>query len=203
MNIKYLYNLLLYNIEFALEENKLLDYVFGIRYPEISARIDDSIIKIIAYKKMLHCLETVKYQINDHNVLLDEYLGRIEVLKLKIEKRLSLELLEKGSMIQNINENICSNLESEINKDEFLENKSNNFAVCNYFEESTSISRNKTGETNHYDGFDKNVINDRMKDELLELAYEMKSSALKFQELFRKEEKVSFFFFFRVNLTKI
>lgn len=196
MSLKYYCNLLLCNIEFVIEEDKLLDYVFGISYPGISVDIDNSIIKIIAYKKMLHCLETVKYQINNHEEFLDEYLGRIEVLKLKLEKRLSLELLEKGSWIQNANENICSNLESDVNIDEVIENKPNNFADSYYFKESAIISRNKMGEAAHYSGLDKKMINDQMKDELLELAYEMKSSALKFQEIFRREKKVSFFFFF-------
>ncbi|KAJ1609323.1 hypothetical protein OJ253_1607 [Cryptosporidium canis] len=172
------FNLLLFNIEFVLEENNLLEYTFGVNHPEISTVVDNSLIRVIAYKKMLHCLNTIKYQISCHNKYLDEHHERIQLLKLKLEKKLDQELMEKGISFQN------DKLELDTDKNDSFESK----PVNNYLEEFSSFSKNEMEE--HIDHrMDKRVINNHIKDELVELAYEMKSSALKFQELFRNEKK--------------
>ncbi|KAJ1614080.1 hypothetical protein OIY81_746 [Cryptosporidium canis] len=175
------FNLLLFNIEFVLEENNLLEYAFGVNHPEISTVVDNSLIRVIVYNKMLHCLNTIKHQISCHNKYLDEHNERIQLLKLKLEKKLDQELMEKGISFQN------DKLELDTNKNDSFENKPVN-NVNNYLEEFSSFSKNEM-EENIDHGMNERVINNHIKDELVELAYEMKSSALKFQELFRNEKK--------------
>lgn len=197
MNFGHLYNILLCDVEYVIEENKFSEYSFGINFPEMLAAFDKSIINIVAYKKMLHCLETVKCQINDNRELQDEYLGRIEILKLKLENKLNVELLKDENQLKKINEGSYSRLKPEMVKDEILENNPTTFTANNYLKESLIISKdNMEQNTIDYNKFDKKIINDQFKDELIELAEEMKYSAFRFQELLGKEKKVSFFFFF-------
>ncbi|KAH8581620.1 uncharacterized protein ELE39_001750 [Cryptosporidium sp. chipmunk genotype I] len=197
MNIRQICSMLLYHIESVLEENKFLEYAFGISCPEMLATFDKGIINIVAYKKILHCLEAVKRQINGNKELQDEYLGRIEILKLKLENKLNEELLGNKNWLQKFKKNVHSNLKSEKVIDRNFENNSIRFSTKNNSEEFAPTSKNNIKqETIDYDWLDIKVINDQFKDELVRLAEEMKYSAFRFQELLRKEKKVSFSFFF-------
>ncbi|POM85328.1 hypothetical protein CmeUKMEL1_16870 [Cryptosporidium meleagridis] len=191
MNIIHRSNVLLYNIECVLEEEKFLEYAFGTNYPEILVTFDKSIINIIAYKKILHSLESVKLQISGNKELQDEYLRRIELLKLKLEDRLNVESLGNENQPQKI-KNLCSHLEPKKIIYEYFESNSPKFAEHNLELPHTSKSNFKPKNIDN--GLDIKVINERFKDELVELAEEMKYSAFRFQELLRREKKVSFSF---------
>ncbi|TRY53178.1 Uncharacterized protein CTYZ_00002498 [Cryptosporidium tyzzeri] len=189
MNIMHRSNVLLYNIECVLEENKFLEYAFGTNCSEMLVAFDKSIINIIAYKKILHSLESVKLQINGNKELQDDYLGRIEILKLKLEDKLNLELLGNENQPQNI-KNLCSHLKPNKNIYECPESNSTKFAEHSL--ELPPTSKNNLKPENIDNGLDIKVINERFKDELVEIAEEMKYSAFRFQELLRSEKKVSF-----------
>ncbi|EAK88748.1 hypothetical protein [Cryptosporidium parvum Iowa II] len=189
MNIMHRSNVLLYNIECVLEEDKFLEYAFGTNCSEMLVTFDKSIINIIAYKKILHSLESVKLQISGNKELQDDYLGRIEILKLKLEDKLNLELLGDENQPQNI-KNLYSHLKPNKNIYEYLESNSTKFAEHSL--ELPPTSKNNLKPENIDNRLDIKVINERFKDELVELAEEMKCSAFRFQELLRSEKKVSF-----------
>ncbi|OII71821.1 uncharacterized protein cubi_00629 [Cryptosporidium ubiquitum] len=193
MNARRHYNIILSHIECLIEKNKFLEYAFGISFSEIPVTFNERITNIVAYKKMLHCLETVKYQISDNKELKDEHFERIEILKLKLENKLNMVILENENRLENMNKNLYSQLKSETTRDEIFENNLTTFVAKNYLDQSVATTKdNMEQETIDYYRFDKKTINDQFKDELVELAEAMKYSAFKFQELLGKERKVSF-----------
>ncbi|KAF7457963.1 hypothetical protein HWI79_1529 [Cryptosporidium felis] len=187
------YYLLLNSIEFSLERDDLSEFVFGINH-NYSQIFDQALVKVIAFKKMLHSLETLRYKLDGLKGF-ENYDDKLNSLKLKLEDRLKIELL-KNVTISGSYEIETQNAKSNAIGHE-VNDKTPQADLPNY---TPLIHLNKTNEHIKYCEPNKIDSNEDLKNELVELANEMKYSAFRFQKLLNLEKKVRLQVLFQIIL---
>ncbi|KAH8740905.1 hypothetical protein FG386_002451 [Cryptosporidium ryanae] len=193
------YSILLSQMEDTIENNNFNEYAFGATTQNSANLLDDNFIRIVAIKKMLHCLSTISDDGKSSSSFENEYSSRVKILMLKLEKKLLIESKVGDQESQELNKSEDINVEADcenLNRDfKSLENKElkmNQIVNSNEGYNSTIKNRDHNIDDDINDQFKfTEDINEELKGDLVSLAEEMKKSALRFSELMKNEKEVS------------